>query len=848
MTITPQHSRYSHAQWHQFAHTLLAYLIAAVLACSFARAGSSEGRPAGQLAPAQPTANLTAERSALRLASIRPTVLFVRQAGKLLQMVEVTIENRAAATEASLDVTINGIESSTTLGKVNRGKATFKVHVPDVREPAAADFVLKVAGRVQDRRTLNWQPRRHWKVCMVPICHHDLGYTDAIENVLRRYEQFYDDILRFCRQTADWPDECKYRYTVEGAWSLQHYVENRPKEVVQELAKYVREGRIEILAQFGDQISNLCGHEELIRLMYPSFRLARMLGGSITTGSITDVPGLSWGLPTVLAGAGVKYFFAGLPKYFEWRRGEVPETHGFWDESAILRRGRPDAFRWEGPDGRSVLVFYQGGYGCWRPLPGPRSCGDALEKLPDRLAELERGGCPFSVVRIGVSGCGDNQRPSMSISRIARQWNQRWAYPKLIVATNRMFFELLEKECRDLRVFRGELPGTDYVVGALSMAKETAINRATHDRLPAAEKFATIASLLADSPYPADAIRKAYDDMLLYDEHTWGMAHQVGKLQDWSRADKSRFAYRAAGLAACVLSSVRRDTEFRPTGVLNTLADSIRFDQPGHYLVVFNPLSFRRTDVVRVPNVWVGWHTPRNFPHEKPFALFDDQTGREVPYQIVELSSPRAPVPDAAGRFARGQFNRWELLELVFVAEDVPAVGWKTFRIVPSRQRPRAETSIVVGTHSLENRFFKLVLDPQTGGVQSIYDKQLGRELLDQRAQHKLNQFVARSIKTGELAGPAGVTIRPGQRGPVYGSLVVEGRGPGCPQITQEIILYDRLKRVDLANRVLKDTTPLLEIFFAFPFDVPKPQFRFEGTCSVIEPLRDQFPGSNSNY
>jgi len=51
-----------------------------------------------------------------------------------------------------------------------------------------------------------------------------------------------------------------------------------------------------------------------------------------------------------------------------------------------------------------------------------------------------------------------------------------------------------------------------------------------------------------------------------------------------------------------------------------------------------------------------------------------------------------------------------------------------------------------------------------------------------------------------------------------------------------------------LANRVLKDPTPLLEIYFAFPFKINNADFRFEGSNSVIKPFRDQFPGSNTNY
>jgi hypothetical protein len=557
--------------------------------------------------------------------------------------------------------------------------------------------------------------------------------------------------------------------------------------------------------------------------MYPSFRIKRQLGAPIRTASITDIPGLSWGLPTVLAGAGVKYFFAGLPNYFEWRRKEVGDVHAFWDESAILRHGKPDAFYWQGPDRQTVLVYYQGGYGHWGLES--KSAEEILQPLSGRLAAMEKQGCPFSVMRWAYN-CGDNRPPDVRVSHVVRDWNSRWAYPRLIMATTSMFFERLEKQCRDLRTFRGELPDTDYVVGAASTAQETGINRLAHDRLHAAEKAAAIASVVAGQAYPGERIRDAYDSMLLYDEHTWGMAHQVGRLQDWNWSDKSRYAYKAAGLAESVLNEN-----------LARIADSISREED-RYVVVFNPLSFARTDVVRLPKL----------EGEAPFDLVDEESGKKVPCQVVEIDGPRTPLPYAAGRHARGQFQRAELFDLVFVAEDVPSLGYKTYRVVPAKQPAPVSTGVAVGGNTLENRFYRVTLDPRTGAVESIYDKELSREMVDNDAPHKLNQLVARWAKTGAQEVARKPQIRKGQTGPVYGSLVVSGEGPGCPQLTQEVILYDTVKRIELNNRVLKDSTAAIELYFAFPFKVDKPGFRFEGTDSVIEPLADQFPGSNSNY
>lgn len=778
-----------------------------------------------------------APAAALRLVAIEPTVLLARENDILLQVAEVVVENTEGAAQAVLEVRPDsGPLRTTPLGTVKPGKASFQVQVPSVSSPAPVEFILKVGATVQDRRTITWQPQRRWEVCLVPISHHDLGYTQPIEEVLGRYEAFYDAVLRFCQETDDWPEEAKFRYTAEGAWSIDHYLRHRPKEVVDKLAKYVREGRIEIPALVGNEVTNLCDHEELIRLMYPSLRIKRQLGATICTGSITDIPGLSWGLPTVLSGAGAKYFFAGLPTYFEWGRSDI---HTFWDEAAILRHGRPDAFRWEGPDGQSVLVFYQGSYGCW----SPGSYEAIWEHLPGTLAAIQKAGCPLSVMRYGCSGCGDNTPPDLSVSRAAREWNAKWAYPKLIVATNTMFFERLEKQCGDVRVFRGELPDTDYVVGATSTAEETGINRLTHRRLHAAEALSTIAHVLAGHSYPAGLLSDAYDNAMLYDEHTWGMAHQVGRVQDWNWSDKSRYAYKAAGLSESVLDAA-----------LHALSERIGLEDDGPHVVVFNPLSFRRTDVVRLPAAaGQGYHrievvAPPAEGSQGLVELVDLETGKRVPGQMVEIGSPQAPAPYAAQRYARGRFHRAELFELVFVAEDVPPMGYKTYRVVPPAAGQAPASSLVVGDGTVENRFYKITLDAKTGALKSLYDKLRSREIVDSQAPHQMNQLVVKSVPSGKLQTPEGVHIHQGPAGPVCASLVVSGQAFGCPQVIQQIVLYDNLPRIELANRVLKDSTPLVELYFAFPFKMDKPEFRFEGAHSVIQPLVDQFPGSNSNY
>ena len=343
------------------------------------------------------------------------------------------------------------------------------------------------------------------------------------------------------------------------------------------------------------------------------------------------------------------------------------------------------------------------------------------------------------------------------------------------------------------------------------------------------------------------------------------MWHPIGPAQDAHWNEKGGLAYRAAALSQDILSKS-----------LNKIVDEVERPDDGYHVVLFNSLSWERTDVVRVafrtespcgrpmhleysenevsPMLISGSAIGRDIVNppmdvvERPYELIDIQTGEKIPYQIVKLNSPKAPVPYAAYRYALGQDNPTHLFELVFLAKDVPSMGYKTYRLIPSKKAVNFASNVEVGKTSIESRFFKVTLDSEMGAIKSIYDKELGKEIIDEEAPHKLNQLILRSAKSGKKEKSSTARIQKGQEGPIYGSLIVSGKALGCPQVAEEIILYDKIKRIDIANRILKDSTPFLEIYFAFPFKIERPTFHFEGCNSVIEPLKDQFPGSNSNY
>ncbi len=788
----------------------------------------------------------------LRIASIDPTVLFPRTPDGHEQLVNVTLNADAAIAEATLTFAFPSLETRIcTLTDIPAGESIHAVLLPDVRECVDLAVTL-AAGDAADTVTHAWTPRKHWRTHFVPISHHDYGYSGTLEETLAFYDQVYRDVLTFCRATEDWDDDAQFRYTCEAAWSLHHFVEQANDETIAELARYVQQGRVEIPALLGNEISGLCGHEELARLLYPSAKLQRLLGGEIVTGSITDVPGLSWALPTVLSAAGAKYFFAGLPHYWLHEEGGYYTN---WDEAACLRdHGVPDAFWWEGPDGSKVLLYYQQGYGPWSPV----SVEELETELPKRLDEMDAKGNPFTVARWGGYGCQDNTPPVLTPSELARDWNAKYAYPKYVVSTNAMFFQALEPECDDAPTLRGEMPHTDYAVGALSTAEETILNRETHYLLPAMERFATIATVAHNQLHDPlvdvfgrdlpvsnasfaqhERIEQAYYDMLMYDEHTWGLWSPIGYTQDFCWHEKAAHARRA-----------RHITEGVGRRALRRLAESINDESPDR-VVIFNPLASERTDIVRVTGTDIAFLPEINSltPGSEPKTLIDLTTGQAVPHQVVEITSPQDPTHHAASRFALGELFPAKVQELVFKAVDVPSVGYRAYKLVDAEQAPAYETSLVVTETTLENEFFKVTINPDCGAVMSIVDKQLGRELVDGDATHGVNQLITKHTRSDEHNTLRDITVTPGAAGPVMASLVITGSVAGCPQVTQEIVLYDGLKRIDFNTRLLKDSTPLMDVYMAFPLNIDAPEMKFEATGSIMTPFGDdQFAGSNTHY
>jgi hypothetical protein len=105
--------------------------------------------------------------------------------------------------------------------------------------------------------------------------------------------------------------------------------------------------------------------------------------------------------------------------------------------------------------------------------------------------------------------------------------------------------------------------------------------------------------------------------------------------------------------------------------------------------------------------------------------------------ELVEAASGK---PVAAEPVRMGEGYR----RVRFLAEHVPALGYRVYRLKASTAGPPAAELVQnpKTANTIENEFYRVTVDPGRGGVTSIFDKQIHREIVDARSPYLLNQYL----------------------------------------------------------------------------------------------------------
>jgi len=707
--------------------------------------------------------------------------------GRAFQPVSVTL--RHFGDEADAQVRLGDAQPIPL--RLVKGSQQVELLAPDVQSETKQTVAITVDGKAVASRECVLKPVKKLTVYITPLSHNDIGFTEIQTAIEARQVQNLVDGLAAAKRTASYPEGARFIWNVEVLWAADLYLRRLDDQQRADFLDAVTKGQVVLNGMYLNELTGLCRPEELVRLFKYSTELAARTGVPIDSAMISDVPGYTWGTVTAMAQAGIRYFSV-APNYFD-RIG------------TILREWENEPFYWVGPDGRSKVLV-------WIPFWG-YAMSHRYGKMSPRLVEdfsdgLEKRNYPFDIAYVRWSGHGDNAVPDPTICEFVRDWNAKYTWPRFIISGTGEAFRAFEKRYGEqLPLVRGDW--TPYWEdGAGSSALETAMNRASSDRLVQAE---TLFAMLRPSKYSAAAFEDAWNSVLLYSEHTWGAWCSVGEPQRKETLEQWEIKRGYAEAA---------DKQSRD--LLAASLQAVEVDARGSKAIdVFNTLSWPRTELVTVSKALSA-----------AGDRVTDDKGKPVPSQ----------------RLASG--------ELVFLAKDVPPFAARRYIVAAGDAYVKGRAAAQGAT--LDNGTVHVRVDDKTGGIVELTAKGLTGNFADTSKGEALNDYlylIGDDLK--DLRRNDAVTIRTGETGPLVASLIVESPAPGCRKLVRELRAVAGLDYVEIINTVDKERLKAKSyhakegkesVNFAFPFAVPDGDMLLDIPLGVMRPEADQMPSACKNW
>lgn len=741
--------------------------------------------------------------------SVTPTIFYVGKPGELREVIEttITLDQRVGKGECILAIGKESVERALS-SEPDFGQQRFELQVPEFQPATPAEVTVKLDGKAF-KTPVTLEPERKWTVFLVPHAHLDIGYTDYQARVAEVQNRNIDKLL------AEFAQHPEMRLSLDGSWIVRQYLASRTEADKKEFLNLAREGKIGVPAQYVNELTGYATLEELIRSTSYSQELHHQYGIPIDYANITDVPSYSWSYASVLDSVGIHYFAAGS----NGQRGAIL-PFGDWDKIS--------PYWWQGPDGHKVLMAYVRGYGYLGSLCGmPFQASACRLTFPGFLHTYSSPSYkPDAVLMFGSQWENTDLVPGEP--ELVAEWNAEYTYPKMVFGRFADYFRYVDEH------FGPSLPtvvggGGDYWEDDMGTdALSTSIDRATQQQALSAEKLSTIVTY-TDKNWagPADLIQKMWANLVMYAEHTfsWGGSYSHPFHQQTVRQleVKNQFALDSRAEARAVLDQS-----------LDELQYQVRIEPP--FLLVFNSLNWPRSGMVNLD-------------------LFDNRMITEYP--------SGAPVPvEVVGR------DDPNFAHVRFMAYDVPSMGYKCYRIEKTagprvtRSLPPAEPA----SNVVENRFYRVEVDPATGVIKSVYDKELQHELVDKASSYGLDQYLyvagGDEVRQTQIVYPdyngagtplAKLTVSPAQSARVsrvvktsYGQvLTLQGSGLHAPTLETQIVLFDNEKKIEFINRLHKEAVLKKEaVYFAFPFAISDPAFSYEIQNGILDPAHDLMKGA----
>jgi len=558
------------------------------------------------------------------------------------------------------------------------------------------------------------------------------------------------------------------------------WLEEKYPDMFKEIQKRVKEGRWELVGGMWVEpdLNMPCG-ESLVRQLLTGKRyFQQKFGVDVRIGWNPDSFGYSWQLAQIYKRSGVDYF---VTQKISWNDTTKFPYKLFW---------------WESPDGSRVLTYFPHGYG---NNISPVRCSEFLaEDVPLCSGYHE------NMLLYGVGDHGGGPTRQMLDAAVRWQHSLQAAFPSIKWSTAQQFFNDVNDNLPklDLPVWKSELYLQFHRGTYTTQAESKKRMRYSEELMLNSEKFASLA-MLHGRAYPQPQFEDCWR-RVCFDQFHDMMAGSGIHINYVDETENLEFVK----LACLPILH----------GSMRTLAARIDTKGPGIPVVVFNSLSWERSDVVE---------TEVQFPGPTAKIEVQDPEGHGAPSAVTWRD------------------DSIQTVKVRFLARGLPPVGYKVFHVVSTDHPREASSTLKASGTTLENEFLRVEVDSNTGCVTSLVNKKDGKNILKPGANgNLLETFVdkPKQFDAWNIGWPYDQTkvelleaqeVQLVENTPVRAVVRVK-KSFQKSSFVQEICMYPEIPRADVNMQAdWHETHIMLKV--AFPLDIAPEKATYEIPYGTIE-------------
>ena len=769
--------------------------------------------------------------------------LFKKKDFSFFQIVELRLDRNIKPGKASVSINTSKWNRRFDL-KIEDINESKYIEIPEIQKIEKA-FITIEQGKYFKKIELELKPRPKYHIYIINFSHTDVGYTDIPGKVTKIYKKSIKMIIDYFRETTH-PENNPYRWNVESGYWLENAIDGLCHSDIIYFNELIKKDLIELLPLYLAHPSDYNDEESIIRSFYYVLSFAKKINVKIKSAMSTDAPGMGFIYPKILNNLGIRYLSTAL------------------NITMAKPLALPRPFYWASPDGSKILLYnsdprqqYQEGV----MLGINKNYDDLFKKLTSYLQILQdENQYNYEILALRNTGfSGDNTLPNFNVCSVVKQWNKIWEFPKLYISTSKEFFQDFEKRySKKIDIFSGAWPDwwSNYFG---SSAYEAGVNRQTHEDLHNSERVNVLNYINYDKnfSYPEEEINNLYKKLFLADEGFLSSSNSVS--EPHSLQTKGQRFWQLANIY---------ETAIRTKQLLkDSLCYSNNPPENNYKIIVYNLLEWERIGIVEISI------DDAIIKEKKILKIIDNDNKEELRFQLIDRS-----VNDIKTAKTR----------VAFCVNNIPPLGFKTYNVLFSDNKYENMPAYrnVFNENVLENIFYKIRFNDK-GDICSIFDKELGKDIIDKNSHYNFNQFIYEKPKGKhevnlstklilddylylqdfleeaydlfyyypkistkfERISPKRRRIKHIKEGYIYSELVISSSLPLFPKIENHIILDNITKRIKIKNNLEKNQTLNAEaLYCAFPFKGNKPRFNIFYQGDTFEPETGQLPGSCKDW